>query len=553
MRPITSLLVTGALLAAAGCDELLGIDSHTLTSEDGPANGEDGGAGPEGGASPVDSSLGTFTEDATSSKDAPAPADSSLDTGDEDTTSSEGGPSPADGSLDAAEDAASDACAGACSPGTPHCASAGTVETCVAQAGGCPEFAAPAACPANAPACNEGVGCSVCQNGTTQCSFNGVQTCVAGAWSDVVACDPATPNCIAGRCEAPASCQASTNGTTNCGPGGSGTESCCTSLEVPGGTYYRTFDVGVDGGATNVADQASVSGYRLDRYLVTVGRFRQYLNYLLAGGALPTQGAGKHVHLNGGQGLVNGGNDGGSPYETGWNVDWNQPQVASGKPYIPATAADWNANLGGSAATADAGAVGPGAGYSTWTPSPGNQESLPISQLTWYEAYAFCIWDGGFLPSEAEWEYAAAGGSQQRAYPWGSTAPGTDYLYSISGDGVSPGTTCYYPSAGPCTAGSIANIAPVGTATLGVGLWGQLDLDGEVSGWTMDYFWPNYVNPCSDCANFSPTSGRTLRSGLYFDLVAAPTTYRGALELAGVADGSLYLSPGIGVRCARAP
>src|SRR5208337_5313332 len=69
--------------------------------------------------------------------------------------------------------------------------------------------------------------------------------------------------------------------------------------------------------------------------------------------------------------------------------------------------------------------------HSTWTPSPGTQENLPVGCVTWYEAYAFCIWDGGFLPSGAEWEYAAAGVSQQREYPWGSTAPGTGNQYAI--------------------------------------------------------------------------------------------------------------------------
>jgi formylglycine-generating enzyme len=290
------------------------------------------------------------------------------------------------------------------------------------------------------------------------------------------------------------SCQKGGPGLTNCGFGGNGTESCCTSLEVPGGTYFRTYDnpngnlttepggipvVAADGGPTSEADPATVSDFQLDKYLVTVGRFRQFVT-AWTGGWKPAPGSGKHTHLNGGQGLTNSASP--ASYETGW--------VGSGDGQIAPT----DANLVASCDVPNT---------ATWTTSPSTQENLPINCVNWWESYAFCIWDGGFLPSEAEWEYAAAGGSQQREYPWGSTDPGASNQYAIY--------DCDYPS-GSGTCESVANIAPVGTPTSGAGLWGQLDLAGDVWEWNLDWL-TTYVDPCADCAYLTPTTNRERRGG----------------------------------------
>jgi formylglycine-generating enzyme required for sulfatase activity len=181
----------------------------------------------------------------------------------------------------------------------------------------------------------------------------------------------------------------------------------------------------------------------------------------------------------------------------------------------------------------------------TWTAMPGSREALPMSCANWYTAYAFCIWDDAFLPTEAEWEYAAAAGSEQRLYPWGAADPGTTNQYAIY--------DCYYPTGGldNCpNPGVQVSIAAVGTAAEGAGLWGQLDLAGNLMEWTLDWYAASYpFGECTDCGNvIEGTAGdRGSRGGNF-----SQEAYDINAELRGAAAPtvpSLYR----GFRCARAP
>jgi len=294
-------------------------------------------------------------------------------------------------------------------------------------------------------------------------------------------------------------------GLSDCGPDGG--ESCCASLLVVGGTFNRS---------KSVTDPypATVNNFGLDRFEVTVGRFRVFVN-AVSGGWLPTAGSGKHTHLNGGQGLAAtaGGN------EPGWDVAWNGN--------LAGTQIGWTTNLSCNGT------------YQTWTGSAGANESRPIVCATWFEASAFCIWDGGFLPSEAEGSYAAAGGSEQREYPWSNPPSSTtiDCTFANYGGSSWPSTACV-----PIGSNK------VGSEARGDGRWGQADLAGNVWEWNADWY-SGYGNQCINCANVTTSSGRVIRGGGFGG--PAPLLLASSRLAEGLSPTSR--SYFVGLRCARTP
>jgi formylglycine-generating enzyme required for sulfatase activity len=329
----------------------------------------------------------------------------------------------------------------------------------------------------------------------------------------------------------------------NCGP--KQDESCCRTIRVPGGTFLRWYD---NDWYKDKSYPATISPFRLDKYMITVGRFRKFVDAVVAGWS-PATGSGKHTHLNGGHGLANNNYgqglatnavDGGRSYEWGWDP--------TAPPQMPKTKADWDVHL----VVPSAAAPGPSSPYATWTSAPGKNERRPLNLIARTDAYAFCIWDGGFLPSEAEWDFAAQGGSEQRTYAWGSTPPGPGTEYMIYG--------CHYD---PLDAGAgglgnrgctgFRNIAPVGSAPAGNGRWGHADLAGNLWEWTLDSDEGVLRNPCDDCV-FSlrwyeivaPLSdGYVVHGGTDFENGDNRTTTRFSENGGG--------SEFVGARCARSP
>jgi formylglycine-generating enzyme required for sulfatase activity len=294
--------------------------------------------------------------------------------------------------------------------------------------------------------------------------------------------------------------EASGDGPSGSGPGGprcagllrtcGANEDCCASAGLDGGTFKRGYD-GVF--ASDATHEATVSPFVLDTFEVTVGRFRAFVADSPKN--LPAAGAGKDP---------NNAND------PGWDATWSAS--------LPSGTASFVATLD----KCD--------GTPTWSDSAPN-DSLPMNCITWFEAFAFCIWDSGRLPTDAEWNFAGSAGAEQRIFPWSSPPDErtVDSSYAVY---------------------LIADPAVVGSKKPGRAEYGGADLAGNVGEWVLDGVGSDptdYLTPCVDCADLRPANlgSRGYRGG---DFNSKVQELFNAVRLSAPPDRRSKL---LGVRCAR--
>jgi len=183
----------------------------------------------------------------------------------------------------------------------------------------------------------------------------------------------------------------------------------------------------------------------------------------------------------------------------------------------------------------------------SWRTPEGPQTSIedrsdhPVVHVSWRDAFAYCSWAGLRLPTEAEWEYAARGGLEQKRFPWGDERePRGEHRMNVW-QGV-------FPSRNTLEDGHLGT-CPVDEFPAND--FGLHDTSGNIWEWCTDWFSAVFDPDARGGKNpLGPSNGeaKVLRGGSYLCHDSYCNRYRVGARYSSTADSS---TGNIGFRCAR--